>query len=47
MWDMLSTAQVFPGAFGVPGGAIVPVKTLLNGVFQQRDILFTLVQSHI
>lgn len=44
---MPSVAQVFAGAFGVPGGAIIPVKTLMNGVFRQREILLTLVQSRM
>lgn len=44
---MQSIAQAFAGAFGVPGGAIIPVKTLMNGLFQQREILLTLVQSHM
>lgn len=39
-----STAQVFAGAFGVPGGAIIPLKTLMSCVFQQRDMLLTLRQ---
>lgn len=36
-----STAQAFAGAFGVPGGAIIPLKTLMSCVFQQRHVINT------
>lgn len=39
-----STAQAFAGAFGVLGGAIISLKTLMSCVFQQRDMLITLRQ---
>lgn len=39
-----SIAQVFAGACSVPGGTIIPLKTLMNCVFQQKDVLLTLRQ---
>lgn len=36
-----SIVQVFAGAFGVPVGATIPLKTSMSCVFQQRDMLLT------
>lgn len=41
-WEnVTSIVQVFAGAFGVPGGAIILLKTSMSCVFQQRDMLLT------